>query len=66
MARFYTNKVLEAVEEGTLDAQVALRMALCWMSEDDVAGMVEAELEDLFEYEDEGEDEGEEGEDDLL
>ncbi len=36
MAREYTNKVMEMVEEGLVDKDVLIRDLLCWMSEADV------------------------------
>lgn len=39
MARKITNKILELVDDGVLDARTALLAALCYMSEDDVADM---------------------------
>lgn len=46
MVREITNKILEAIEEGTLDAAAVLRSALAYMSERDVADM--AHREELF------------------
>ena len=43
MARKATNKLLEMVDEGLLDARTVLRSALCYMSEDDVADMARRE-----------------------
>lgn len=57
MVRKYTNRILELVDEGVLDARDMLAAALSYMSE--------AEVEDLYhcegldEDEDEDEDEGE-------
>ena len=55
MAREFTNKILELVDEGVLDARQILRDALCYMSE--------ADVEDLYRWHCEGleECEGEEG-----
>lgn len=40
--RATTNKILEMVDEGLLNARDVLLMALKWMSEDDVAAMAKA------------------------
>lgn len=45
-----TNKLLEMVDEGLINARDVLLMALKWMSEDDVKAMAEAN--ELFEEED--------------
>lgn len=37
-----TNKILEMVDEGLVDARDVLLMALKWMSEDDVKAMAKA------------------------
>lgn len=67
-SRSITNKLLELVEEGVLDAEVVLRAALLHMSEADVAEMAEAEelipeedLDDAYDTDedDEGDDEDE-------
>jgi len=42
MTRRVTNKLLEMMEEGALDAEVLVRSCLCFMSEADVAEMAEA------------------------
>lgn len=54
MARKMTNLLLDYVDEGMLDPMLALRMALTWMSEQEVAEMLEAN--DLLLEEDEDED----------
>ena len=60
-----TNKVLEMIDEGMLDAEEVVMMCLKWMSEDDVKAMCEANEIDLdVEIEDEEDDEVEE-EDEL-
>jgi hypothetical protein len=41
-----TNALLEAVEQGALDPTVALKMALTYMSESEVADMVR--INDIF------------------
>ncbi len=51
--RKVTNKVLDAIAEGTLDVQVVLAAALSYMSEDDVADM--ASVNCFFDYEEEDE-----------
>lgn len=38
--RFYTNRVLEAVSEGSLDKDALIQTLLMWMSEHDVKQMV--------------------------
>lgn len=55
--REYTEKVLEAVEEGLLDRDTVIMACLKFMSEDDVKAMCDANL--FFEHEEE-EDEEEE------
>lgn len=62
MARKITNKILELVDDGVLDARTALLAALCYMSEDDVADM--ARCNELV-GEDEDAEEVEEVEDDA-
>lgn len=61
MARKVTNKLLEMMEEGALDPALLARMALLYMSEDEVRDM--AESNELLEVEDD-EDEDDEVEDD--
>ena len=57
-SREYTNKVLEAVEEGILDKDMVILACLNWMSESSVEQMCDANL--FFEHEDEeDEDNGE-------
>lgn len=54
--RFYTNRVLEAVSEGSLDKDALIQTLLMWMSEHDVKQMVLAnDLQDVLFYEDEDE-----------
>lgn len=55
--REFTNKVLEAVEEGLLDKDTVLLACLNWLSERDVERMCEAN--DFFPEEDEEEEEEE-------
>ncbi len=62
MTRQYTNKLLELIEEGILDAETVLRSALCYMSESDVQDM--AESEGFVEVEDEDEEEEDDESDD--
>ena len=53
MAREYTNRILEEIEEGILDAEYVLTACLKYMSEDEVRDM--AESNDFFyEEEDDG------------
>jgi hypothetical protein len=40
MSREYTNRLLEMVDEGLLDARQALLMCVKYMSEDEVADMI--------------------------
>lgn len=65
--RSITNKLLELVDEGILDAEVVLRAALLHMSESDVAEMAEAEelipeedLDDAYDTDDDEEDDEDE------
>lgn len=58
MAREYTNKLLEMVDEGLLDKDTVIMACLKYMSEADVQDMMEA---NEFILEDEEEDEDEEG-----
>ena len=66
MTRRVTNKLLEMMEEGTLDAEVLVRSCLAFMSEADVAEMAVGDgyLEEEDAEIDEDEDEDEVGEDD--
>ena len=57
--REFTNKILEAVEEGMLDKDTVIMACLIYMSEDQVRDMAEANC--FFEHEEE-EDEEEEDE----
>jgi hypothetical protein len=65
MTRRVTNKLLEMMEEGALDAEVLVRACLTFMSEADVAEMAVGEgfLEEEDAEIDEDEDEDEVGED---
>lgn len=63
MARKVTNKLLEMMEEGALDPALLARMALGYMSEDDVRDM--AESNELLEEEDLEDDEDDEEEEDA-
>ena len=58
-SREFTNKILEAVEEGMLDKDTVIMACLIYMSEDQVRDMAEANC--FFEHEEE-EDEEEEDE----
>lgn len=51
MAREYTNKLLEMVEEGLLDKDMVIMACVKYMSEDDVRDMMEAN--EMVEEEDE-------------
>ena len=55
VTRKVTNKLLELIEEGVLDAQTVLEACLSYMSEDDVADMAHAN--ELLEEEEEEEEE---------
>ena len=61
MARKVTNKLLEMMEEGALDPALIARLALGYMSEDDVRDLAESnellEDEDLEDDDDEEEEE---------
>jgi hypothetical protein len=57
-SREFTNKILEAVEEGMLDKDTVIMACLNYMSEDQVKDMAEANC--FFEYEEEEEEEEEE------
>jgi hypothetical protein len=65
MTRRVTNKLLEMMEEGALDAEVLVRSCLAFMSEADVAEMAVGDgyLEEEDAEIDEDEDEDEVGED---
>lgn len=48
--REQTDRLLEMVDDGNLDPMMALTMCLKWMSEDEVAEMMDAnELSERFE-----------------
>jgi hypothetical protein len=55
MAREFTNKLLEMVEEGLLDKDTVIMACVKYMSEDDVKDMMEAN--EFLEHEEEDEDE---------
>lgn len=52
--RHYTNKILEALDEGGLDRDTVIMAALSYMSEDEVKDL--AHVNAFFEDEDEDED----------
>ena len=56
-SREFTNKILEAVEEGMLDKDTVIMACLKYMSEDQVRDMAEAN--GFFEHEEEEEEEEE-------
>ena len=61
MARKVTNKLLEMMEEGALDPALLARLALGYMSEDDVRDLAESnELLEDEDLEDDDEDDEEE------
>ena len=59
-SREFTNKILEAVEEGMLDKDTVIMACLIYMSEDQVRDMAEANC--FFEHEEEEDEEEEEEE----
>lgn len=63
--RKVTNKLLEMMEEGALDAELLARAALAFMSEDDVRELA-ASNDLLTDLDDEDEEEDEEDEEDLF
>ena len=50
--RTQTTKLLEMMDEGLISAQAIAEMALCYMSEDDVADMMRSN--DILDDEDDG------------
>ena len=56
MTRFYTNMLLEMVEDNVLDRDHVIMACLKYMSEDDVQDMMEANefIDEQFEDEDDG------------
>ena len=56
MTRFYTNMLLEMVEDSVLDRDHVIIACLKYMSEDDVRDMMEANefIDEQFEDEDDG------------
>jgi hypothetical protein len=58
MTREYTNKLLDAIEQGLLTPQAVVEMALTYMSEDEVHDMMR--VNDLLYYLDADEDEEDE------
>ncbi len=57
IARQETNKLLEMIEEGLLDPKEVVVMCVKYMSEDDVADMMDSnELSDRFQEDDEYDD----------
>ena len=55
MTRYYTNMLLEMIDDGLLDRDTVITACLKYMSEDDVQDMMEANefIEEQFEDEDE-------------
>jgi hypothetical protein len=53
MTREATTKLLAMMDEGSISAQAVAEMALCYMSEDDVADMMRSN--DILEEEEEDE-----------
>ena len=64
MARFYTNMLLEMVEDSVLDRDHVIMACLKYMSEDDVRDMMEANefIDEQFEDDDGQPDEAQEWE----
>jgi len=60
MTREYTNKLLDAIEEGLLSPQAVVEMALTYMSESDVEDMMR--VNDLLYYLDAEDEEDEDSE----
>ena len=60
MTREYTNKLLDAIEQGLLTPQAVVEMAVSYMSEDEVHDMMR--VNDLLYYLDAEEDEEEDTE----
>jgi len=60
MTREYTNKLLDAIEEGLLSPQAVVEMALTYMSEDEVHDMMR--VNDLLYYLDAEDEEDEDSE----
>lgn len=59
MGREATNKILDLIDEGVLDRDTVIRVALMWMSEDSVREMAFANEIDLGEeFDEEYEDDG--------
>ncbi len=59
MAREFTNKLLEMVEEGLLDKDTVIMACVKYMSEDDVKDMIEAN--EFLEHEEDEDDISPEG-----
>jgi len=66
MTRYYTNQLLEMIEEGILDKDTVINACLSHMSESEVQDMMESNefIEEEDEEDDEEEEEEEEEEDD--
>ena len=54
MTRYYTNKLLEMIDQGMLDTDVVVAACVQYMSEDDVRDMMEMNM--FLEFEDVEED----------
>jgi hypothetical protein len=54
MTRYYTNKLLEMIDQGMLDTDVVVAACVQYMSEDDVRDMMETNM--FLEFEDVEED----------
>ena len=50
MTRYYTNKLLEMIDQGMLDTDVVVAACVQYMSEDDVRDMMETNM--FLEFED--------------
>ena len=51
--REYTNKIIDLVDQGVLDADYLMRQLLLWMSEDDVREFYKQYYEEEFDEDDE-------------
>ena len=55
MTRKFTNKIMDLVDEGVLDADYLMRQLLMWMSEDDVREYYRANLQSELECDEDDE-----------
>ncbi len=54
--REYTNKILELMDEGSIDSKSLAEQLLCWLSERDVEEFYRVNYAEFFEPEEEEED----------